>query len=402
MIPTSRNATADATPRIPVRIERLALGVALAAATLTSACQQTETPSGEVLRTVRTMVIEAEGEGRLRTFSGTSRSSQESRLSFKVAGTLDSLPVEVGDRLAAGDLIAALVPDQYELEVERAQSDVARALANLRNAEASYERTKELYADNNAARSDLDATRANAESAQAQVTASERQLELARLNLSYTRLRASQDCSVASVEVEVNENVGSGNPVATVTCGDELEVELAIPASLVQQLNLGMPASVRFDALGDREFDGEVSQIGVVARDGATFPVTVRLAPPSDGSPTGASALRAGLAAEVGLRFGDGSEGTVLVPLSAVVESDGATFVFLSEPSAPGEAVVTQRGVEIGELTDRGLEVRSGLATGDRVITAGTAVIRDGMRVRSDGPPSAAETETEETAGEAQ
>ena len=386
----------------PLRAVSWASALVLVAATLTTGCQQTEAPTEETLRTVRTLVVEAEGQGRLRTFSGTSRSSQESRLSFKVAGTIDALPVEVGDRLAAGDLIAALVPDQYELEVERAQSDVARALANLRNAEASYERTKELYADNNAARSDLDATRANAESAQAQVAAAERQLELAQLNLSYTRLRASQDCSVASLEAEVNENVASGNPVAMVTCGDELEVELAIPASLVQELSLGMPATVRFDALGESEFTGEVSQIGVVARDGATFPVTVRLAP--DGS-AGSTALRAGLAAEVGLRFGDGGEGTVLVPLSAVVETDGATYVFLSEPSTPGEAVVTQREVTVGELTDGGLEVRSGLATGDRVITAGTAVIRDGLRVRSDTAPAettGAETAGSETTGAAQ
>ena len=341
-------------------------------------CQTEAPPTEERLRAVRTVIAKADGGDRVRTFSGTSKSSQQSRMSFKVAGTLASVPVEVGEELRRGQLIATLSPASYELEAERAQADLAQARANERNTAAIYERTKSLYADNNAAKSDLDAARAQAESAKAQVGAAEKQLELARLNVSYTRLTAATDCSVASVDVEVNENVNAGTTVATVNCGEQLEVELSIPESLISDLQSGMAATVRFDARPEDTFDATITEVGVAARDGATFPVTVAI----DGGEQ-AGALRSGLAAEVSIRFMDPSDlGAILVPLSAVLETPEGVYVFLAEATdVEGEAVVSRRAVELGELTAGGLEIRSGLSPGDRVITAGTSMVREGLRV---------------------
>ena len=337
-------------------------------------------PSVRRVACAHAAAIRTKRAGRSRTFSGTSRSSQRSQLSFKVGGTIESLPVEVGERLRRGQTIATLADDELELQAERAEADLALARANQRNAEASYERTQDLYTDNNASKSDLDAARASAESARAQVGAAEKQLELARLNIGYTRLAAATDCSVATVEVEVNENVSPGTPVATVDCGDLLEVELAIPEGLIHELATGMEARVRFPAFRDRVVPGTLTEVGIAARGGTTFPVIVGL----DGD---TSNLRSGLAAEVTLRFavpGDGD--TFLLPLQAVVEGSEGAFVFLAEPTEKGgEAVVRQRPVTLGELTERGIEVRSGLTPGDRVITAGTSVVRDGLRVLLDG-----------------
>ena len=50
----------------------------------------------------------------------------------------------------------------------------------------------------------------------------------------------------------------------------------------------------------------------------------------------------------------------------------------------PGIAVASKRSVALGELTDFGVEILSGIESGDRVITAGVSVIRDGQRVRTD------------------
>ncbi|MEM1180411.1 MAG: efflux RND transporter periplasmic adaptor subunit [Acidobacteriota bacterium] len=329
-------------------------------------------------RTVRTTVVGGAETTRSRTFSGASQSSQQSRLSFKVGGTISELPIETGDRLLRGQLVARLDSFQYELEVERADADLVRAGAAQRNAEAAYERTKELYADNNAARGDLDAARANAESAAAQTRSAEKLLELSRLQASYTELRAATDCRVALIGVEVNENVSSGSPVATVECGNTIEVEASIPESLIGEMTEGMAASVRFDSLPEASFSGVLTEIGSAPDGGAAFPITVSV----DGDHP---ELRAGLAAEVRFDFQRQAGAVVLVPLSAVVRGQAETYVFLAESTGEGDAAkAVRRDVTLGELTEGGLEVLNGLAPGDRVITAGVSKIYDGLEVRLD------------------
>lgn len=129
-----------------------------------SACDRAEPPEEPRLRPVRFIMVSDESGARDRSFSGTSKSTLESRLSFKVSGTVTDVPVQIGQRLDAGDLIARLDAATYSLQVQQAQASLVEARANERNAVATYERTKGLYANNNASRNDLDASRAQAES----------------------------------------------------------------------------------------------------------------------------------------------------------------------------------------------------------------------------------------------
>ena len=71
-----------------------------------------------------------------------------------------------------------------------------------------------------------------------------------------------------------------------------------------------------------------------------------------------------------------------MLPVTAVIRDPSGTFVYVAEPEGDGEeAVVRRRPVTLGELTQSGIEITEGLSTGDRVITAGISVIRDGQRV---------------------
>ena len=173
-------------------------------------CGQADLPEEPRLRPVRYLLVSSDSVVRERSFSGTLKSSLESRLSFKVSGTATSVPVQIGQRLQKGDLIAQLDAAGFALQEEQAQASLVQTEASERNAMSNYERTKGLYANDSASRNDLDAARANAESAEAQVRAAEKALEIARLNESYTRLYANADCSIASIDVEVNENVSAG------------------------------------------------------------------------------------------------------------------------------------------------------------------------------------------------
>jgi RND family efflux transporter MFP subunit len=340
------------------------------------ACGKDEVPAQEQLRPVRFVTAKAGDGTRSRSFSGVSKSKTESRTSFKVAGTVTNVPVQIGQRLSAGDLIAELDRATYQLQAQQAQAALLEAQANHRRAAANYERTKGLYANDNASLNDLESSRAEAESAEAMVEAAEKSLQIARLNVSYTRLTADTDCSIASLDVEVNENVAAGQQVAVVSCGDEFEVTMDLPESLIANIELGTAATIRFGALPSEVFSGRVSEVAVASAAGtAGFPVVIRIL---DANP----ALRSGLAADVTFQF-DAADmaGTFVLPVSAVANGNDGTYVFIAEPEADGEATVRRRAVALGDLTQQGIEVIDGVNVGDRVITAGISVIRDGQRV---------------------
>lgn len=343
-----------------------------------TACGQTDAPSEEQLRPVRYISVSDASVFRNRSFSGTSKSSRESRLSFKVSGTVVSTPVQIGQRLKAGDLIAEINSDSYVLQVQQAQASLVEAQANDRKAAADYQRAKGLYANDNASLNDLDAARAQAESFGAMVASAGKALEIARLNLSYTKLTADTECSIASLDIEVNENAQAGEQVAAVSCGDIFEITTNLPESLIGLVDNSTPVSIDFSSIPNREFNGVITEISVASASGsAGFPVVIRIVEKDP-------ALRSGLTANVNFKFDSAaaSGAGVVIPVSAVINDPDGTFVFIAEPSgAQGEATVTRRPVDVGELSQYGIEIVDGVSVGDFVITAGVSVIREGQRV---------------------
>lgn len=368
-------------PRPDVPAVLLGAALTLVAALASFACAEPEPPPEPEPRLVRSLVVEPRGEARLRTFSGVARADVESRLSFRVAGTVEEVRVEVGDRVRRGQLLARLDPIDYELQVEQAEAAVAQTVAGERRAAADYDRVRGLYENNNASKSDLDAARAAAESAKAQREAAEKQLEQARQRVAYTRLGSPAAGAIASVEVEVNESVQAGHPIMLLSAGGETEVEVAVPEALISRIERGQPVTVTFDALPGRSFPAKVTEVGVAAVGTATtFPVTVRL----DGADIEEGGeVRSGMTAEVAFRFA-GGEGRILVPPVSVGEDRQGRFVFVVESGTGSEAraVVHRRAVEVGELTSDGLEITSGLEPGERIATAGVRRLEEGLEVR--------------------
>lgn len=370
----------------------VALTLGLGGALLVAACAEPAPPPEPPLRLVRTRTVETSGKARVRTFSGVARADVESRLSFRVAGTVEEVRVEVGDRVDRGGLLARLDPIDYELQEEQAEAALAQARAAERRAVADYDRVRGLYENKNASKSDLDAARAASDSAAAQREAAEKQLELARQRLVYTRLVSPAAGAIASVDVEINENVQAGQPVVLLSAGGRTEVEVAVPEALISGIEQGDPVTVTFDALPGRNFAATVTEVGVAAVGTATtFPVTVRL--DADDTREG-GAVRSGMIAEVAFRFA-GPAGRLLVPPVAVGEDRQGRFVFVVETSAEtgsggetGRGVVRRRAVEVGELTADGLEITAGLSPGERIATAGVRRLEDGLEVRlQEGPP---------------
>lgn len=340
-----------------------------------AACEQEQPVEDIPLRSVRHVTVTDAEESRVRSFSGVSRATRQASLSFKVAGNISELAVAVGDRLEKGQVIATLDPSGFRLQLQQAEADLLRAEAEQRNAAAAYERIKGLYENQSASRTDLDTARAASESASALVNAASRSVELARLNLSYTTLKAQQACSIAQTSADAGENVAAGQEVVQVNCGDQLEIALSVPETLIAGISPGMLGSILFDSQPGETFEGVVVEVGIAAT-GATFPVTVAV----DGS----NGLRSGLAAQVNFAFNQ-EESSPLLPPASVAEDEQGRFVYkLVQSEEVGVGLIQRQTVEIGELTSNGLEILAGIAPGDRIVTAGVSVVQDGMKVRDD------------------
>jgi RND family efflux transporter MFP subunit len=352
------------------------LPVAVLCAILLPACETEEPAREPIIRPVRTLQVYSSGGTRVRTFTGTAQAGLESRLSFKVAGTVQALNVKVGDHVKAGDLIAELDPIDYRLQVEETEASLERARADSRNAEAKYARVRALYENRNASRDDLDAARAGAESARAQVHSIQKRLELVGSQLRYTRLTAATDGAIAEVGVEVNENVQAGQMVVLLTSGARPEVKVGIPGILISQVREGSEVRVTFDAIPGEVFLAVATEVGVVTGMSTTYPVTVKLLEPDPD-------VRPGMAAEVAFRFGSQDDRErFLVPPIAVGEDQKGRYVFVVEPDSEGMGRTRRRPVRVGELREEGIEILEGVSDGDLLVIAGMSKIVDGMKVK--------------------
>ncbi len=355
-----------------------AIGVFVLTVTF-AGCGSDEVDAPAVLRPVQFEQVFQSGGERTRTFVGVAEASMQAELSFKVGGTISDIKVARGDTVAANQLIATLDPQNLQLVVQEAAAALSQAEAQQRRANADYERVRGLYETRNASKQDLDAARAASESASAQLAAADKRLEIAELQVTYCSLRAPVAGAITAVPAEVNENTRAGEPIAVLTSGDAIEVDIAVPEALIGGIREGDPATVTFDALGDREFTARVIEVAVASSGMATtFPATVQLT-------NTVSDIRPGMAAEVAFTFAQQeSSGSFLVPAHAVGQDRSGRFVFVVMPfdSADNVGVVVRRPVSIGELRSDGLEVRRGLIDGDYLVTVGVHRLVDSQRVR--------------------
>ncbi len=152
-----------------------------------------------------------------RTFSvsGYVESDQVVTVTPKVQGSLEELRVELGDKVEAGEVIAAIEDDQYRLNLRQAE-------ANFAGAESTFLRTEELY------RSDA-TSRQNYDQARAQFQAAEAQLELARLQMSHTSVTAPITGTVIQRHTAAGSVVGTTSPIVTIGDLTDLVVRAKIP-----------------------------------------------------------------------------------------------------------------------------------------------------------------------------
>ena len=299
----------------------------------------------------------------------------ETRLAFRVSGRISSLPVEVGQVVKKGELIAFLDPRDFEDAAGEAEAAFAQARARQKDARLHLRRMQKLWANQDVDISQLDKARADSRSADDQVKMQQRQLNEARRRLSYTRLEAPYTGVIAQKEVNLSDTVTAGQTVVLFVDLSRLKVRAQLSPSLIPERNRFEKYSVVIPALNGLRLPATLQGIGPSALLPAnTYPITVTI---QTGSGTDIRPGMNGLL-EITVKRATGDR-HIQLPLSAVAsDPKGNATVWVVDEK---KGVVHPRRVVTGGLTKKGIEIKSGLSAGEWVVVAGLRKLSPGKRV---------------------
>ena len=250
--------------------------------------------------------------------------------------------------------------------IPSAQEDVVTARQALNQARAQLQTAL-------ANRAQIPVARADVPAAQTQVDAARSQLEQAQLNLGYAQIKSPVAGVVNSKAIDAGETVAPGATLLNIVSTSNVIFEAQVPASQLQQVEVGQPAKVTVSSVGGEPLTGYVTEIIPVA-DARLRQFRIRIALES-----GDRRLTPGAFAQGTLQT-QVSRGALTVPTEIVRTGDGTPYVFVAVNDGD-DAVVKKREVKVGAAANGRTQVLGGLSAGDRVIE-GTGLYDDGQKVK--------------------
>ncbi len=344
-------------------------------------CGKEEVAEKKVIRPIKAMMITDAVQFRQRKFPGTAKATQEIDLSFRVSGPLITLPVNIGDEVSIGDVVARIDPRDYEVRLRSAQGELNEAMAIVKRAEADYKRIKSIFETDPGAVSQVavDNVLQVRDSGRAKVDALRASVATTKDQLSYTHLKAPFDGIVVNKYVENFQDVRAKQAVVRIIDDSHIEMIISIPESLISLVPQVRNLEVIFDAFPDRKIPAEIKEIGKEAsKTTRTYPVTLIMQQPDDiNILPGMAGKATGEASEDGGLLPEGKS----VPINAIFSPDDIdkTYVWIIDEDSKQ---VSKQEVTTGRLSNTGIMITDGLDTGVWIAIAGVHYLREGMEVR--------------------
>ncbi len=347
----------------------------LGIAALLAGCKGEAAVQEKQARPVKVAIVAAAPQGRSLSYSGVVRPRIESAVGFRVAGKIVERSVNVGDRVAADQVVARLDETDLKLAENSAKAAVASARSRRDVANDNLERAKVLLPKAIISQAAYDTRRNELDAAVAALDSADAQLRQAVNAVGYTTLKADKAGIVTAVTGEPGQVVGAGQTVITLADAGETEIAVGVPEQDASRLTLGQEAKIALWAGPRMSLEGRIREIAGQA-DAASRTYAVRIAvntPPQT--------MRLGMTASVALRI-DEEATPLVIPVTSLFESGGGPAVFVVDQESKA---VRQTAVTLGGIADDGVRIASGLRVGDMVVTAGVQFLRDGMRVKLPG-----------------
>jgi multidrug efflux system membrane fusion protein len=365
----------------------IGLAVALLYAMSQIGCTKAESEP-RALTPVRIAQVQTISTGSETRYSANIIPNAQVDLAFKSGGYVESIrqvrgadgrprSIDTGDWVDRGTVLAVVRQQDYADQREQARAQLARAQADYDHAKLNFDRTSNLYSTQSATKPEFDQAKAQYDSSAAGLNNAKASLAQAETALNDSSLRAPFDGWIVKRSVDVGALVGP--TVAGFTIADTRSVRavFGVPDNAIGRIKLGQRQVITTDVFPD-EFSGRVTAISPAADPKSrVYSVEVTI-------PNPRNQLKSGMIASLALG-GEILPTTVLaLPLSAVVRDpqNAQAFAVLTAEGAGETVTVRSRTVELGDAYGNMIQVLGGVKAGERVVTAGSTLVKSGDRVR--------------------
>lgn len=289
---------------------------------------------------------------------GTTKANETIAVTADTSEKIAAIHFEDGQAVRKGDLLVTLDKDEEEAQLRSAE-------AQMSEAESAYNRAKNLQDSSALSKGTL-------QERLAALKQSEASVEAIRARLAKLSIAAPFDGVLGLREVSVGALIQPGDKITTLDDLSQIKVDFDVPAVHLSSLEPGLKIVGKVDAFGHREFRGEVRTINTQI-DPVTRTVRVRAVLPNNDLQ-----LKPGLLMTIVLLVKERE--ALLIPEESLVKRGNKNFVYVVA-SEEGKTLARQKEITIGARKPGDVEVLSGLAQGDQVVTHGVNKISDGAEV---------------------
>lgn len=346
--------------------------LAFSAMALLSACEQPkEIESKPQLRPVRTLVVQSVDVNQTLEFTAVVDAASRADLAFKISGKLITFVVKQGDKVNKGDIIAKLDDSDLQIYLAEAQAHYDKAMADL-------SRANKLLNTNYISAAEFDQIRTSAQSAKAQLAS-------AQNNLNYSTLKASFDGIIAKVYSKNHQEITAKEPIVRLHDLSQIQLIVNIPESIMIHLQKNatpVDVSAEFNSIKHHKFPLKFSEVSTVADEHSkTYEVIFTME--ALAGYVILPGMTASVSAQVALPHLENQvQPSFYLPSHTVLKDAKGNYVFKVSQHAPGVGKVIRQPVVIGNITAQGIEIFTGLTSGDHVVSAGMSKIYSGTLVK--------------------
>ena len=209
------------------------------------ACKEEEQSGEAQIRGRKAHLVADSKETTVRRFPAVLEPTSLNTLSFEVAGKLEGVTLEVGQRVAKGEMLLKLDTTAFQIQLDNAEAGIRAAEASRDNAAENLARQEKLFEQGTTTKVSLDNAKTEAISSEARLEQAVKARDSARETLDKTSIISPMDGIINSVEAVSFSTVSPGVPMFSLYSPDEFEVSFSVNFDTATQLVVGTPASVR-------------------------------------------------------------------------------------------------------------------------------------------------------------
>lgn len=322
------------------------------------------------LAAVDVFAVEPRVLSRSLPLSGSMSPVVQATVKSKVSGEVEQVTVREGQDLRQGDVIARIDTRNLQAQYDRELAAVEKARADLDLATLNRDKNRTLLEQRYISQNTYEQTEGAYAASLASFKLAEASARVVKISLDDAVIRAPFAGTIAKRQVQPGEKVATDSSIVTMVDLRQMLLEAAVPAAEIPSVRIGQTARFKVGGFGDRQFTGEVQRINPVTSEGSRA-ITIYIAVPNADR-----ALKGGMFAQGELTL-ESTQPVLAIPQPAAHDEAGVPFVYTLEDSR-----IVRKQVTLGPRVKGNafVEVRDGLAAGERVIIADVDDAKPGAR----------------------